>query len=143
MFNTTYVNSSPRVIEQTTNIKEFRAPTDESVRLLREMENTAYENIIEAFHIKNNTFEAKAFVIPTVDFFEKKLIVRFKLNGEECLFEKKVPSSVSFASNLDDFYYQLYEWLSNMLAAKIAKLLSQENFNTTIFKKEDSNAKIK
>lgn len=58
MFDTTYeINETgPRSV--TVHRTEQRAPTDESVRLLKEFEAEAREKVVESLRLTNNTVEA-------------------------------------------------------------------------------------
>jgi hypothetical protein len=44
--------------EHTTTVREVRAPTDESVRLLREMEKAAHESVVNAVRVKDCPIDA-------------------------------------------------------------------------------------
>ena len=62
MFNRTNyvtVKDGPTYVTKTTT--EYRAPTDESVRLLKEMEEKAREKIIDSFTVNDTHFECKFF----------------------------------------------------------------------------------
>lgn len=54
MFNRTVINSGPSRVD----VFERRAPTDESVRLLREMEASAREEVVESYRMEGNGFSA-------------------------------------------------------------------------------------
>jgi len=59
MFNRTLaVFPTQRTTEYVTReVHEHRAPTDDSVKLLREMEAKAQEQIVKAIHVGDTTFE--------------------------------------------------------------------------------------
>jgi hypothetical protein len=79
-------------INHTTEIK--RAPTDESVRLLREMEEKAKQEIVKAVAVQNTEFNA---VIHTrLDHISWQLLVRviYSLNGKKL--------TTDFSTNYDD-----------------------------------------
>jgi PAB1-binding protein PBP1 len=65
-------------------VHEYRAPTDESVKLLNEFKEKATENILSSFKLKDNIMEVNGFFIRrdavswTIDIY-----CRFKLNGKE------------------------------------------------------------
>lgn len=63
-------------------IKEFKAPTDESLRLLKEMQEKALESILEVIPVVNNNV---TFVIaPIQDPLNMgKFIVKVTINGNE------------------------------------------------------------
>jgi len=72
-------------VEQT--VTEKRAPTDESVRLLREMEQVAEKNIIDIIKVDTNILTGIVLVKQFgVSFFQQKTYhVKFNLNGKEYL----------------------------------------------------------
>jgi len=64
----------------TRTVTEHRAPTDESIRLLREMEEKARSQVIESFAVGGNALEARAVMMETVT-GDTEIHVMFKLNG--------------------------------------------------------------
>lgn len=67
----------------TREVHEHRAPTDASVKLLREMEAEAKEQVVEAIRVGNTTFECVVHVMknPLEDSLELRAI--FSLNGKK------------------------------------------------------------
>jgi hypothetical protein len=67
----------------TREVREHRAPTDESVKLLREMEQKAKDQVIEAVHVGDTTFECVVHKsrLPMDDAIEVMAI--FSLNGKK------------------------------------------------------------
>lgn len=65
----------------TREVHEHRAPTDESVKLLKEMEEVALKKIVDAVHVGNTSFECV--VHHDNDFATNRIILGsiFKLNG--------------------------------------------------------------
>jgi len=67
----------------TREVNEHRAPTDESVRLLNEMQQKAAENLIRTAHIENTVLR-DAIVMATQDVFgDYEIAFRFTVNGAE------------------------------------------------------------
>jgi len=94
MFNktlNTYVSNSyggPSKIDVT----EKRAPTDESVRLLNEMQQKAFDNIVECVKLSNNELtDATYWIYPDYNSFSQRARIRFKLNGKVKDFEFTLP----------------------------------------------------
>lgn len=87
LFNTTHIiqGKTDRVPYcKEVNITEKKAPTDESVRLLNEMQEKAQRNIISTIRIEENCL--KAIVVYFQDDIEKdrvKYQIRFNLNGKD------------------------------------------------------------
>jgi len=64
-------------------VREQRAPTDDSVRLLREMEKAAEAKVVSAIRVSDSLFDA---VLHQQDDFlncQKMLMCVIKLNGEK------------------------------------------------------------
>jgi hypothetical protein len=64
-------------------VTEQRAPTDESVKLLREMEAAALQGILKTVDVKNNVVEGKVVFMRHSPLQDVKLIAVFKLNGKQ------------------------------------------------------------
>lgn len=73
------VNTS---VTSTSNVtvNEHRAPTDESIRLLREMEDKVRESLSSGIQFGDNTFEATVYR----DLLNNSLVIVFILNGQKC-----------------------------------------------------------
>jgi hypothetical protein len=67
----------------TREVHEHRAPTDESVRLLREMEAKAREQIIEAVHVGDATFDCVVHTMRSVEDNTLRLLAIFSLGGKK------------------------------------------------------------
>lgn len=67
----------------TREVHEHRAPTDESVRLLREMEGKAKDQIIEAIHVGDTVFECVIHTMRMPESGATKLAAVFSLNGKK------------------------------------------------------------
>lgn len=84
MFDTTIVRTPSTVrVEETRTVTEHRAPTDESVRLLAEMEDAARKRIVAAYALRPNDLADAALVIfqDAVPFMHI-IHIDFTLNGE-------------------------------------------------------------
>jgi hypothetical protein len=75
MFDTYQTGPRAVDVQETRTVTERRAPTDESVRLLREMRQAAEDSLVDVVQIRSNRLEGKCF------FFEQyptnSLRVRF------------------------------------------------------------------
>lgn len=85
MFDRKVIHTGPSHVTHThqthTEVVEKRAPTDESVRLLREMEAAARESVVEVWLGKAGDNSLAALDI-TMDAASYERVVAFKLNGE-------------------------------------------------------------
>ncbi len=97
------------------NVTEKLAPTDESVRLLREMEKEALNKIIHNIDLSNNQFSARLLVFEDPLNFNSKGKVLFSLNG------KKHELNVSFGvlESKEDMIKKCYDELAKYVAREI------------------------
>lgn len=76
------------------DVHEHRAPTDESVKLLNEMEEKARENIIASISVTDNTINGVALAYVDEVFTAGRPYIRiylkFSVNGREYSFEETV-----------------------------------------------------
>ena len=71
----------PRRVSVESTVNHKRAPTDESIRLLREMEEAARESVLETFTPGPN--ELKGRVIKMQTLMGARIYVLFDLNGKK------------------------------------------------------------
>ena len=73
-------------------IHEHRAPTDESVKILREMEEAARQSILDVYQFEDNGLSGITVLMKPRSCFEddRVLYVRFTLNGQLIEFEEKI-----------------------------------------------------
>ena len=74
-------DSGPRHVHHSTTVHEHRAPTDASVRLLKEMEEAATKKVVKSIHVGNTLVEC---VVHTwLDVMSDCIRMRaiFKVNG--------------------------------------------------------------
>lgn len=71
-------------------IKEFKAPTDESIKILNDFQAKAMENLIAKVVLDNNLVEGVGMLFkdPTMDLYTLK--TRFIINGKEFNFSKEL-----------------------------------------------------
>lgn len=103
-------------------ITEKRAPTDESVRLLNEMEQAARNKVVETTIVKDTHFECK--IHKSVDALSMQDVygVIYSLNGRQQTTEVRVDRH----EKLDP--YQLAEHIRNHVANDISNHLLQKAF---------------
>jgi len=75
------------------DVTERRAPTDESIRLLNEMQQKAFDNVVECVQLSNNELtDLTYWLYPDHHSFQERARIRFKLNGKVKDFSFKMPS---------------------------------------------------
>ena len=89
MFDTYQVGPRSVSHHHDTNITEKRAPTDESVRLLREMEKAAEDSILERGRSENNDLHYRWHILQNPGFDDLKLVAQFTLNGKDHRFDTR------------------------------------------------------
>lgn len=82
-------------------VTEKRAPTDESIKILREMEEKMLNNIISMGKVEDNIFNAKWYIIQDKYSWEEQYCrCVFTLNSKEYDFNFKLPSKYTYTSEI-------------------------------------------
>lgn len=97
-----YLIAPPSVVNVNKTVKEYRAPTDDSVKLLREMESKAREQVIKAVAVVDNKFNCNIQVLQ--DNLSARILIRviFDLNGERLTVEHAVYPVRSFSYDQEE-----------------------------------------
>jgi hypothetical protein len=102
------------------NVHEHKAPTDESVRLLNEMQEKAVKNIIAAIRVEDNTVNGVAIAYQDLAMIQCRsgvmIYLKFKVNGVEHTFEETVEDRI-FADYKNE--NKLTEFLRDRLKARV------------------------
>lgn len=80
--------------EEKVTIHEYRSPTDESVKLLNEMQEKALNNIVKSINVNDNTINAAViYVFNAMSSIYDEIVyrVKFTFNGKEYNLEGKIP----------------------------------------------------
>ena len=109
--NTTYV---PYVKE------EKRAPTDESVKLLKEMQDEALQSVVDRLHVEDNIINGHAAIFDDYLRGQRLLLIKFKMNGKD--YDFKVDVDELKVQTKHDMLVQLYHKASEVIAAKFVEL---------------------
>jgi len=83
MFDSFHTHSHHSSVTVEKTVHEKRAPTDESVRLLREMEKAVEEKVISAIRINDSLFDAVLHQQFDLLNYQKMFMCVIKLNGEK------------------------------------------------------------
>lgn len=114
----------PSSMSVTVRSEEKRAPTDESVRLLREMEAAARSKVVEAMRLPNTSVEAIVHR-HELDFDLKTMFaIHYAINGKR----REVHIAIERAQTIE----QCVELLRQRLAEDIADFLIFANAKTII-----------
>lgn len=112
--NVYVLNAPSRTEFVTREVHEHRAPTDESVRLLREMEAKAKDAVIHAVHVGDTTFECVVHQNRSSMDDTVTLLAIFSLNGKKMTAEFR-----EHACKTDKF--GLAEGLREAIADKLSR----------------------
>ena len=91
MFDSYYTQRTTEYVTKEVNVKEYRAPTDDSVKLLNEMTEKAKENLIKSFSTTNNTLQMSCTVYDDPRSFNREFLCKFTLNGKDHVIEVPIP----------------------------------------------------
>ena len=83
MFNKTYMAEQSAATHVTATTHEHRAPTDQSIQLLNEMQDAALANIVSRLSTSDNTLRAEAFVMRDPRSMTDFVAYKITLNGED------------------------------------------------------------
>ena len=92
MFDT-FINKLERTkyVPYEKEVHHHHAPTDESVKLLNEMQKAALDNIVKTFNVNDNTVNAVVvYLINRADFNGLNFIAKFTFNGKEYKLEGEI-----------------------------------------------------
>lgn len=118
MFDTFINKSGPSHISASVTVTEKRAPTDDSVRLLNEMERKVLDQIVKTFHLRDNDFEAVMMVRQfSLSHPRGELYVAFKLNGKDYICREEVPRT--FGDDQEQVIRKLFEAVGKAVAEEM------------------------
>lgn len=104
---------SPSHVTQT--VHEHKAPTDESVKLLMEMQNKVMANLLGQIRVENNGFEIVAYAFNDVSKFEKKVCIKYKIGTVE----HTVDVSFRYTATVREMANKLVDELARDLAKNL------------------------
>lgn len=111
------------------DVTERRAPTDESVRLLKEMERAAEAKVMEAVRCSDNTFDCTVHVQDDRLSDVRLFAVIFKLNGRKMRADYRTNSY----ANLEDVISGILTAVSAEIARNIAGAFAEMRGRESLF----------
>lgn len=124
MFDTYYTQRDTQYVTKEVNVKEYKAPTDESVKLLNEMTEKALSNLIKTFSTTNNTLQMTCAVYDDNLVYDRRFLCKFTLNGKDHTLD--IPIPLHAFTNMDSAILELYTAVCNKLAYEIMQPLLEE-----------------
>ena len=133
MFNKTIIEGTKdhrTVINYPKEFKviENKAPTEDSIRLLKEMEEKTLDKLIVDY-VPNNVLEYIMFAkLANVDNIDEKILVRFKINNKEYELIIKLYSQQLSMKNGQEIMEEIHAELSKIIATELLEKAYQESF---------------
>lgn len=109
-------------VDRNVTVTEKRAPTDESVRLLKEMERAAEDKIIDSIRVSDTHFECV--VQSSLDVASDAFVMRaiFKLNGRRLEAEHTIQRcKASTQDRLDAAFSGLRDEVAKVISSEILR----------------------
>jgi len=122
MFDTVYVNRHFNASTLTATVTENRAPTDESVRLLREMEQAARDKIIKSIELESNTVSGRVFVMKDYLSGMNNFAVVMDINGKRVEIKTSTNEYSSREAQIRQVYTSIAEQLTNVIMPDLVKM---------------------
>ena len=133
MFDRMYFNKTTKEyneIPKDITVKNYNAPTIESVKLLKELQDLALKNIILEGSTDNNGFSFK-YLVTTVDIhnLQLQILIEFYINNRKYVKIKPIKRNYSliekkFSKNAIE---DIYETISEMIKEVILDILKDNN----------------
>ena len=98
-------------------VTEKRAPTDDSVRLLKEMEEAAQQKVMDSIAVKNTTFECKIVRMRDSISAQDIFLVYYKLNGQKGKTEVKIDDYSNMTTH--DIVFHIRDHVASDIANKM------------------------
>lgn len=124
MFDTYVQRHTTEYVDRNITVKEYKAPTDESVKLLNEMTEKALNNIVKTFSTSNNTLQAKVAVYQDHRTQVNEFMCKFTLNGKDHML--RVEINAYETPDMNSMVEKLYTKVCEKLAQELMQPFFQE-----------------
>lgn len=124
MFDTYVQRHTTEYVDRNITVKEYKAPTDESVKLLNEMTEKALNNILKTFSTSNNTLQAKVAVYQDHRMQVNEFMCKFTLNGKDHML--RVEINAYETPDMNSMIEKLYTKVCERLAQELMQPFFQE-----------------
>lgn len=101
------------------NVTEKRAPTDESVRLLSEMQKAAQDQIIKTIRLESNILNATCHSMRDHMNLDNRFMVLLELNGKRIKVEAYTDSSKSIEEQMRTIYDAIAYRIAETIMPKV------------------------
>jgi hypothetical protein len=117
MFDKTTIVKPTAYVDRTINI--HRAPTDESVKLLKEFEKAAENRVIEKFVLRSNELQVVAFFTTHEFTGDRAALIKFKLNGKDYKTELNLTTMQCLMNTKEERAKIIFKTLSEWIASEL------------------------
>lgn len=100
-------------VHTTKTVHEHRAPTDQSIRLLREMEEKARDSILDVIYVKNNLIEYTMAIGENHPWLDPVLCIKFKINGNE--YKREFRFRCLDDEGVNKLFKEMQSWLMSLI----------------------------
>jgi len=112
--------------EVNVNVVEHKAPTDESVKLLNELQEKAMENIVHKLNIDDNFIKCEGiYFVDHVSDWNIHIHIKFEINGEEYYIKEKIDRSKWTQERSKTYMGFGDEGIYNMFCNKLGQIISK------------------
>ena len=130
MFDTVHVNRHFSAATTTATVTEKRAPTDESVRLLKEMEKAARDKVIASIELDSNLVKGRVFVMKEVLSGKNNFAVLMDINGKRV----EIRVSTNEYDSPDAQLQEVYQEIGRRIAAEVMPAVFDSGRKELLFK---------
>lgn len=124
MFDTYVQRHTTEYVDRNITVKEYKAPTDESVKLLNEMTEKALNNIVKTFSTSNSTLQAKVAIYRDRLMEVNEFMCKFTLNGKDHML--RVEINAYETPDMNSMVEKLYTRVCEKLAQELMQPFFQE-----------------
>lgn len=118
----------PSYVSQNTEIHEHKAPTDESIKILNEMQEKARKDLLASVKVENNIFSC------VITLFQQEIMtnshvfmVKFNLNGNEYFMEDRVSNTEIRRNPIEHVMRKIFEKVAEEITKKLFNDFSKTN----------------
>lgn len=129
LFSTTHHHHKVEAVayEKKVTINEYKAPTDDSIRIFKELEQKAKDSVITSFRVENNVIKADVVVVQeNLQQDSLRFVVKFKVNGNEYLVEEVIDRYEWKTEYMEKFHGFGNERIFRSVYQKFSELITME-----------------
>lgn len=132
MMDKLIVFNQPRIRETVeTTIHEHRAPTDESIKIYKDMVEKAEKSVLDRFELRDNFLNCSMAILEKVDNMSKRVVYKVVLNG------KIIEGTLDIELNhlmlgRDEVIKMVYEKISKEITQQLFESITQESVSLNV-----------